>query len=412
MMVKNNYLSIAIIGQGYVGLPLALAAAESGLKVVGIDSNLEKVNTINAFKSPIEDISDERILEAFQNGDYRASNHFESLANAEIVVICVPTPLDNLGKPDLRHLISAVASAVPFLRSGALLINESTSFPGTLRDIIIPLVQKEYKGNFHSLFFASSPERINPGDPKWNISNTPRLVGGIDRESSEKAYEFYSKFCENVVLTSSPEIAESAKLLENSFRLVNIALINEFNQIFSQLGIDTNSVIDAASTKPYGFTPFRSGVGVGGHCIPIDPIYFSHWAQKNGLNSRLVELSSFITKSMPKFVADKAISIAKREVTRVLILGVSYKAGTTDTRESPALELIKYLTNLGINVAWHDPLVEQLEGTTGVEINWPCDVAILTINQPGLDISPILETDIPVLDCTNTYKNFRSVTLL
>ena len=408
-MEGNDDLKVSVIGQGYVGLPLAVLAAESGYIVTGVDVNLQRVALINSGKSPIEDVTDQRISQMVKIGRFEATTNFEVIKDSQIVIICVPTPLDNQQKPDLSALKSAVNSAIPFLKEDALLINESTSFPGTLRNVIVPLVRAGYKGKKLNLSFASAPERINPGDSIWNISNTPRIIGGIDKESERKAYNFYSRICENVIVTSSPEVAESAKLLENTFRLVNIALINEFNQILSRHGIDINEVVDAASTKPYGFSPFRSGVGVGGHCIPVDPIYFSSWAEDAGMKSNLVDTANKITKSMPEFVAEKALSIARRKVNSILILGVAYKPGTADTRETPVFDLVKTLRNRGFKVAWHDPLVKYWEGEFSVELDWPCDLVILAISQPTIDISPILKAGIPILDCTNGYKNQEGV---
>lgn len=398
-------LVIAIIGQGYVGLPLAIAAAESGLDVIGFDIDKNKISNINSFVSPVEDVSDERIQRVVASGKYSASYDFTEVLNANVVVICVPTPLNENLEPDLTALKGAVNSVVQYLKAETLLISESTSFPGTLRNVIMPLIEQKYDGDFSELFFASSPERVNPGDDKWDIKNTPRLVGGINMQSAQRAYHFYKSFCTDVVITESPEIAEAAKILENTFRLVNIALLNELNQIFSANGIDTNAVVDAASTKPYGYMPFRSGVGVGGHCIPVDPMYLTWWAKQNGNQSKLVELADSVSRSQPKFVAEKAITVAKSEVNRVLIIGVAYKPGVADTRETPVSELVKYLTYLGKEVAWHDPLVTEWNGSKSVNLDWACDVAILATNQPGIDILPLLESGIPVLDCTNSYKS-------
>jgi UDP-N-acetyl-D-glucosamine dehydrogenase len=328
---------VAVIGQGYVGLPLSIAAAESGLQLTGIDIDQKKIESIQSFKSPVEDISDQRIQSATASGNFRATTDFAKVSDAEAVVICVPTPLDGNLEPDLTALKSAVIAVAPYLKEETLIISESTSFPGTLRNVIMPLVKEKYSGDFSQLHFASAPERVNPGDLKWDIKNTPRLVGGINAKSTELANEFYSNFCSEVVLTETPEVAEAAKILENTFRLVNIALLNELNKVFSSNGIDTNAVVDAASTKPYGYMPFRSGVGIGGHCIPVDPMYLTWWARQNGSESKLVELADSVSRSMPKFVAEKAISIASSEVKKVLILGVAYKPGVADTRETPVL---------------------------------------------------------------------------
>ena len=403
---------IAVIGQGYVGLPLSIAAAESGLEVTGIDIDQRKIDSIQAFRSPVEDISDLRIERVSTTGKFTATTDFAKVSKADVVVICVPTPLDSKLEPDLTALKGAVNSVLPYLKAETLIISESTSFPGTLRNVIMPIIKEKYSGDFSKLYFASAPERVNPGDLKWDIKNTPRLVGGVDEKSTKLANEFYSNFCSEVVLTETPEIAEAAKILENTFRLVNIALLNELNKVFSVNGIDTNAVVDAASTKPYGYMPFRSGVGIGGHCIPVDPMYLTWWARQTGSESKLVELADSVSRSMPKFVAEKAISIANSEVKRVLILGVAYKPGVSDTRETPVLELLNHLSSLGKEVAWHDPLVAEWNGSSGVDISWDCQVAILATNQPGIDITGLLSAGVPVLDCTNTFRGKTGVVSL
>jgi UDP-N-acetyl-D-glucosamine dehydrogenase len=403
---------IAVIGQGYVGLPLAIATAESGLQVTGIDIDRKKVERIQECESPVEDISNQRIQAVTASGNFSVTTEFAKVSDADVVVICVPTPLDGNLEPDLTALKGAVIGVVPFLKDGTLIISESTSYPGTLRNVIMPLVKENYAGIFSKLHFASAPERVNPGDLKWDIKNTPRLVGGIDAKSTELANEFYSNFCAEVVITETPEVAEAAKILENTFRLVNIALLNELNKVFSINGIDTNAVVDAASTKPYGYMPFRSGVGIGGHCIPVDPMYLTWWARQTGSESRLVELADSVSRSMPIFVAEKAISIAKSEVKKVLVLGVAYKPGVSDTRETPVLELVKHLVDLGKEVAWHDPLVTEWNGTNGVEITWECQVAILATNQPGIEISTLTDAGVPVLDCTNSHRGKSGVVSL
>ena len=395
---------IAVIGQGYVGLPLAVAAAESGLVVRGIDIDQKKIEAINNFKSPVEDISDSRIKDVIESGKFSVTTDFSVVTDSEIVILCVPTPLDTNLEPDLNALTRAVNSIAEFLQPQTLIISESTSFPGTLRNVIMPLLREKYGGDFSSLYFASAPERVNPGDLNWDIKNTPRLVGGVDNKSRQIAYEFYSSFCSNVVLTETPEVAEAAKILENTFRLVNIALLNELNKVFSANGIDTNAVVDAASTKPYGFMAFRSGVGIGGHCIPVDPMYLTWWARQNGSETKLIELADSVSRSMPKFVAEKAISITNSKVNRVLVLGVAYKAGVADTRETPVLELVNHLKTLGKEVAWHDPLVSEWNDSESVDVDWPCDVAILATNQPGIDISALTRKGVAVLDCSNTYR--------
>ena len=405
---------LAIIGQGYVGLPLAMAAVDAGWSVIGIEKSSVRVEQINGGSSPVEDISDSRLIAAISAGKYLASNNPADVAAASVVTICVPTPLDENRNPDLGLLESATKDVAPYLSSGTLLVSESTSYPGTLRDVIIPLVEKLKSQAAIELHYASAPERVNPGDPVWDQKNTPRLVGGIDAESQNRALAFYNSICDSVVATSTPEIAEAAKILENTFRLVNIAMINEFTQLCSGQGINVHEVINAAATKPYGFMPFRPGVGIGGHCIPVDPLYLTWWARKGGQVASLVERSDEIANQMPIYVAERALALTKSETDtpKVLIMGVAYKPGVGDVRETPASALRAALVAQGAEVAWVDPLVPLWEGTKPVAETWDCDVAIVATNQPGLDVKSIIERGIPVLDCTNNYSDLNGVELL
>ena len=405
---------LAIIGQGYVGLPLAMAAVDAGWTAIGIDSFEPKVSQINSGKSPVEDISDIQLQSALASGAYRASTDFSSIAKASVITICVPTPLDKKREPDLSLLQSAVTAVAPFVSNETLVVSESTSYPGTLRDIIIPIVDSLKPKESVKVYYASAPERVNPGDPVWNQKNTPRLIGAIDAASQVKALAFYESICDAAVSVSSPEVAEAAKLLENTFRLVNIGLINEFTQLCASTGINVHEVIDAASSKPYGFMPFRPGVGVGGHCIPIDPLYLTWWARQNGGRAEFIEAADSINQSMPKYVAQRALELVDSSVAnpRVLILGVAYKPGVGDVRETPASELRNHLTALGADVAWNDPLVQSWEGTKPVDLNWKCDVAILATKQPGMNIEMLSEKGVPILDCTNTIKKLAGVSSL
>ena len=405
---------LAIIGQGYVGLPLAMAAVDAGWSVIGIEKSASRVAQLNSGSSPVEDISDARLAKAIAANKFLASNDPAEVSAASVVTICVPTPLDEARNPDLELLESATRDVAPHLSSGTLLVSESTSYPGTLRDVIIPLVNALKPTNVKNLYFASAPERVNPGDPVWNQKNTPRLVGGIDEESRKRALAFYNSICDSVVQTSTPEIAEAAKILENTFRLVNIAMINEFTQLCSAQGINVHEVINAAATKPYGFMPFRPGVGIGGHCIPVDPLYLTWWARKGGQVASLVERSDEISNQMPIYVAERALALVKgsKASPKVLIMGVAYKPGVGDVRETPASALRAALVARGAEVAWVDPLVPLWEGTKPVNEAWDCDVAIVATNQPGLDVKSLLARGIPVLDCTNNYGDLKGVTLL
>jgi UDP-N-acetyl-D-glucosamine dehydrogenase len=402
---------LAIIGQGYVGLPLAMAAVKAGWLVIGIDNAHSKVLEINGGSSPVEDVTDAQLISALSSGAYRAATDFSLISDASVVTICVPTPLDSDRKPDITSLMDAANSIAPHLSTDTLVISESTSYPGTLRNVIIPVIQGNKSPGCLDLYFASAPERVNPGDLIWTQQNTPRLVGAIDKQSQQRAEAFYNTICDAVVRVESPEIAEAAKLLENTFRLVNIGLVNEFAKICSAANLSVNEVIDAASTKPYGFMTFRPGVGVGGHCIPVDPLYLTWWARKEGQHPKLVECADEINHSMPDFVASKALKMAEvdNRQARVLILGVAYKTGISDTRETPATLLREFLESYGATVGWNDPLVHSWDGTQPVDMNWECDVAIIANSQPGLKIEALLSRGIPILDCTNTFGDIHGV---
>ena len=411
---KQQGQTLAIIGQGYVGLPLAMAAVDAGWTVIGVDNFEAKVAQINSGSSPVEDISDAQLKAAISKGVYTATTDFSTVAQASVITICVPTPLDDKREPDLALLRSAATGIAPFVSNETLVVSESTSYPGTLRDIIIPIVTTLKPKESVLVYYASAPERVNPGDPVWNQKNTPRLVGAIDNASQSKALAFYESICDAAVLVSTPEVAEAAKLLENTFRLVNIALINEFTQLCAASGINVHEVIDAASSKPYGFMPFRPGVGVGGHCIPVDPLYLTWWAQQNGQKAEFVESADSINHAMPKYVAERALAIVDSTIRnpKVLLLGVAYKPGVGDVRETPVSELRDHLMTQGAEVAWHDPLVVTWEGSKPVDLGWECDIAILATKQPGMDIEALIARGIRILDCTNSLKNRVGVTSL
>ena len=413
-MSAQKSRTLAIIGQGYVGLPLAMAAVDAGWSVIGVDNFEAKVTQINSGSSPVEDISDSQLQAALAKGAYKATSDFSTVAQASVITICVPTPLDDGREPDLTLLRSAATEVAPFVSNETLVVSESTSYPGTLRDIIIPIVNARKPTESKTLYFASAPERVNPGDPAWNQRNTPRLVGSIDEDSQIRALAFYKSICDAAICVSKPEVAEAAKLLENTFRLVNIALINEFTQLCAASGINVHEVIDAASTKPYGFMPFRPGVGVGGHCIPVDPLYLTWWARQNGELAEFVELADSINHAMPKYVADRALALADSSITkpRGLILGVAYKSGVGDVRETPVLELRNHLKEEGAVVAWHDPLVTWWEDSKPVDLDWECDVAILATRQPGMDIERLIAKGVQILDCTNSLKKMPGITFL
>jgi UDP-N-acetyl-D-glucosamine dehydrogenase len=389
-----------------------MAAVDAGWRVIGVDNFDAKVAQINKGSSPVEDISDARLKAAIARGVYKATTNYSEVSQASVITICVPTPLDERREPDLALLRSAATGIAPFVSNETLVVSESTSYPGTLRDIIIPIVDSHKPIETSAVYFASAPERVNPGDSIWDQKNTPRLVGAIDEESQKRALAFYESICDAAVSVSTPEVAEAAKLLENTFRLVNIALINEFTQLCSKNGINVHEVIDAASSKPYGFMPFKPGVGVGGHCIPVDPLYLTWWARQNGGKAALVESADLINHAMPKYVADRALSMVNPNLKnpKVLILGVAYKPGVGDVRETPVSELRDYLKTQGAAVAWHDPLVPVWEGSNPVDLEWDCDVAILATKQPGMNLTKLISRGIQILDCTNSISGQAGVT--
>lgn len=413
-MSDKKIKTIAIVGQGYVGLPLAIAATKSKWRVIGVDNSQERVEKLISGSSPVEDVSNFELSIALNSGKYIPTTDFREISNAEVVIFCVPTPLDSEQSPDLSALKLASILTAPHITENTLVVSESTSYPGTLREIIIPIFEQHFPGNVKKLCFAAAPERVNPGDKTWKMENTPRLVSGIDPKSHELAMEFYTSVCNSVIPVETPEIAEAAKLLENTFRLVNIALINEVAQICATSSIDVNEVIDAASTKPYGFMTFRPGVGVGGHCIPVDPLYLSWWARKNGLTPKVIETAKTINDEMPVYVGKRALKLVNKEIVRarVLIVGVGYKSGIADVRETPVIKLREFLLKEGAEVIWHDSLVHTWNGEVSVPYKQSCDVVIITTAQPDLEIEYFIENDIPVLDCSNTLKHFKGVTVL
>jgi len=401
--------TIAIIGQGYVGLPLSVGAAKAGWTVIGIDKSPRVIEGLRQGRSHIEDVSSATLSELLARKSYQPTESFDEISSAEICVVCVPTPLDEKGNPNTEILESAIASVAPHLKAGTVLINESTSYPGTLRDLIFKIVEKHRAEGVSKIHFASAPERIDPQNLNWNLSNTPRLISGLDEEAREIAISFYSTICENVVPVSSPEVAELAKLLENTFRQVNIALVNQLVPFCKAMGIDIREVVEAAGTKPYGYLKFYPGAGVGGHCIPVDPMYLLWKSRELGVDLPFIQKADEVNGGMPRYVVDRALSMTKGRIAKkFLIMGIAYKSGVGDVRESPAIEVIDELRKRGFGAVFVDPFVSDVAGISHYSGEELRGVIVVTA-QPGMKVEPFINLNVPILDCTGAFKRFSAV---
>ena len=390
-------MKVTVVGQGYVGLPLAITASRFGYTIYGLDNNDNKIALLKSGKSVIEDLIDEVIKESVDSKHYLPTIDQSVISDSELILICVPTPLSKDHKPDLAALISATTTVGKNLKAGTLVIVESTIEPGTCRNILLPILLKESGLKLGEFEIAYSPERIDPTNKKWGISNTPKLVAGLTDTAAKRAEDFYGKFIGSIVICSSLEIAETAKLLENSFRLVNISFINELAIFCQKIGIDISEVISAAATKPYGFMPFYPGVGVGGHCIPVDPIYLANAAKAVDAPSRFIELADQINQEMPGYFVGRAEEkIGGLTHKKVLVVGVSYKPNVADIRESPVEKLIAGLKQKGAQVSWHDDLVKVWNGEETVALSSDFDLAIIATPHDYLDLTKL--GNVPILN--------------
>jgi UDP-N-acetyl-D-glucosamine dehydrogenase len=396
-------MKVSIIGQGYVGLTIAAFASKKH-EVIGFDLNSHVVNQLNSGVSHIEGVKSEDIKDAIESGRYKATINGAHIAESEIVVIAVPTPLDSNRKPDLGYIDSACKIIGENLTGPALIINESTSFPGTIRNYIKPAIEK-YSIQKLEHQYAISPERVDPGRDDFNQKNTPRLYAGLTPTASARTRDFYLSFCDNLVEVSSPEVAEAAKLFENTFRQVNIALVNELAQISHALGIDVRETLDAAGTKPYGYMKFAPSAGVGGHCIPVDPSYLAHVAEKAGVEATFIKRANEVNLDMPKYIAnriekDNGGSLKNR---KVLVVGVAYKPNVADTRETPAELLIDALRDLGAFVSWNDPVVGIWHGSESSALTG-ADIAVVVTKHDAVAAEDILRSAPYVFDTTGKVK--------
>ncbi len=401
-------MKVSIIGQGYVGLTISLFAADHH-DVIGFDKNQTVVDALNQGKSHIEGVESSNLARLVASGRYKATTDASQIADSDVVVIAVPTPLTKDRKPDLAFVEAACQTIGENLKSPALIINESTSFPGTVRNLIKPEIEK-FSGGSIQHQYAVSPERVDPGRTDWNQKNTPRLYAGLTPEASKAVREFYSTFCDNLVEVSSPEVAESAKLFENTFRQVNIALVNEFAQIAHALGISVYETLDAAATKPYGFMKFMPSAGVGGHCIPVDPSYLAHTAAGLGVPATFIERANEVNLEMAKYVVDrvKADNGGSLQGKKVQVVGVAYKPNVADVRETPAEPVIEELKHAGASVTWSDDLVSSWMGQASSPLGGS-DIAIVVTLHAITDSQAVLASAPYVFDTTGKVKGAHSL---
>jgi len=413
-------MKIGIVGLGYVGLPLAVAFGEAGHEVVGLDADNRKVEALNAGRSYIEDIPDASL--APLQGRLRATVNTAELSSCEAIIICVPTPLTGSREPDLSFLTDSVTALSPVLQPGQLVVLESTTYPGTTRERVLPILEESGMAAGRDFHLAFSPERIDPGRTDYTVRTTPKLVGGITTACTERARDLYSLICDEVVVLSTPEAAELAKLLENIFRSVNIALVNELSQLCERLGIDVWEVVEAAATKPFGFMRFDPGPGMGGHCLPVDPFYLAFKAREHDFYPEFIELAGKINRAQPAYCVERigrALNEAEKATkgSSILLLGVSYKPGVGDIRESPALEIVSLLHELGADVSYHDPFVPQLPdfGLESVDLESglrSADVVAIITPHPGIDYGEVVSTAALTIDFRGVTRELEAPSLI
>jgi UDP-N-acetyl-D-glucosamine dehydrogenase len=401
-------MKVTVIGQGYVGLTIAAHASEYH-EILGFDSNHKIVDQLNRGVSHIEGVESSLLVRQLQSGSYRATYRHGDIQDSDVIVIAVPTPLTKDRNPDLSYIDSACKTIGQNISNPVLVINESTSFPGTLRNFIKPAIE-EYSSNKVEHFYAISPERVDPGRIDFNQRNTPRLYSGLTSEASAKTRDFYSKFCDRLVEVSSPEVAEAAKLFENTFRQVNIALVNEFAQIAHALGISVYETLDAANTKPYGFMKFTPSAGVGGHCIPVDPTYLAAVAEEHGAPATFIRRANEVNLDMSKYIVNRVASdnggILKGK--SVLVVGVAYKPNVADVRETAAELVIEHLRNQGAVVSWHDDVVGNWKGESSALLQG-ADIAVVVTKHDTVDEKKILASAPYVFDTTGKVKGAKGL---
>lgn len=417
----KTFSKISIIGLGYVGLPLAVEFAKKGVEVVGIERNPERVNAVNNGESYISDIVGESLKRVVNEGKLRAYQDFKYLSDVEAIIICVPTPLTVNKAPDVSYIFTTSKNIVPFLHKGELVVLESTTYPGTTEEIVLPTLTESGLKPGEDFYLAFSPERVDPGNKEYHVNNIPKVVGGINEISTELAYNLYKIVVPEVHKVSSPKVAEMTKLLENTSRLTNIALVDELAKLCERMGISIWEVIEAAKTKPYGFMPFYPGPGIGGHCIPIDPFYLQWKAKEYDVDISFIEIAGRVNDSMPDYVVGKvsyALNFRKKSIngSKILVLGVAYKKDISDTRESPSLKIIEKLQNWGGIVEYYDLYVPEVKIEDKVlkslqeitpEIIQSFDLLLVLTDHSNVDYDAIFNFSDLIVDTRNVFKKKR-----
>ncbi len=398
-------MKVAIFGQGYVGLTLSIAASQAGHKIIGFDINKNLIADLLNCSTNVPGIGPKKLSELIKSGHYLPTHDFSEVQGAEILILAVPTPLDDVRNPDLTLLKSATELIAQKFANNALIVNESTSYPGTLRNVIKPILDKSKLALFQ---LASAPERVDPGNNKWMLENTPRVIAGLDYEAANKAISFYSTFCTEIYQAPSVEVAEASKIFENTFRQINIALVNEFSEIAHKIGFSAHEAIKAAATKPFGFMPFFPSIGVGGHCIPVDPTYLSYISEKFGIEARFINLANAVNFMRPKNIAlrikdELGGSLLNKHIQ---IAGIAYKPDVSDLRESPALHLLDELIGLGAKVSWFDPLVKNYKDQRSEPLDPSIDIGLIVTPHSQIDFSIWKNANVKVLDLSANSNNY------
>jgi len=417
--IRSRQAKVGIAGLGYVGLPLAVEFAKAGFDVTGIDLSDSKVQRINAGDSYVGDIPNSALAPLVKSGKLKATTDFSAIRDLDTVNICVPTPLRKTKDPDMSFIVSACGEIAKFFHAGMLVILESTTYPGTTDELVLPMLEQGGLKAGKDFFLCFSPERVDPGNPKYNTSNIPKVVGGVTPACSEMGRLFYSQALQQVVAVSSTQVAEMVKLLENTFRMINIGLANEMALMCDRMGINVWEVIEAAATKPFGFMPFFPGPGLGGHCIPIDPFYLSWKTKQAGIEARFIELAGYINGQMPHFVVDKiqnALNDHAKPVkgSHIHVLGVAYKKNIEDVRESPALDIMLLLKRRGARLTFSDPHVPRLDldgeqlRSEDVSLVASADCTVVVTDHSAFDYRKIADEAKLIVDTRNAFKGISS----